>query len=431
MNISKGDVLELRRRMTKEGCTIDYLCGCYVDGNKNIILNFKQDFAELEEDAFFKYLEIAKKVLSSSLGANLLELEFMRNETGNEHQRYLYALKASKMENEELLNRLYEKIIENYQYVGNYLIVVFHDVYDVPSRSKDRAKLEESVETYEYIIAAICPVDFSKVGLMYNEQESCIGVTDRNWVVGAPDLGFVYPAFSNHGADASAVAYYVKTGKDSHAEFVEEVLGCVSQRTAGEEKSAFREVIEDCFEDEQQGESVFLKVQKQISDMTMPDPDAPVADEVPPVTLTKAALSEVVDAVDMPVEAREIILEAFEHEFGDQLPTAQNVLDKKLVEESVQRLRTAQLETQLTDLKDQLNDKEKALTEAKQTVRELETVVPAITDPDDPAEISVHVSIAKARQISTKNVGGVRCLVIPIEQGESASINGIPAELNF
>ena len=38
MNISKRDVLELRRRMTKKGCTFTRLCGCYVDGNKNVVL---------------------------------------------------------------------------------------------------------------------------------------------------------------------------------------------------------------------------------------------------------------------------------------------------------------------------------------------------------------------------------------------------------
>ena len=40
MSIAKRDVLELRRRMTKKSCTIDWLCGCYVDGGKNVVLKF-------------------------------------------------------------------------------------------------------------------------------------------------------------------------------------------------------------------------------------------------------------------------------------------------------------------------------------------------------------------------------------------------------
>lgn len=99
MSIAKRDVLELRRRMTKKSCTIDRLCGCYVDGGKNVVLKFSESFSDLPEEEYYKYLEIAKKAMSGSLNSNLLELNFQRGETGDEHQRYLYTLKASKMQN--------------------------------------------------------------------------------------------------------------------------------------------------------------------------------------------------------------------------------------------------------------------------------------------------------------------------------------------
>ena len=37
------------------------MCGCYVNGEKNILLKFRETFLNLEEDDYFKYLEIAKK----------------------------------------------------------------------------------------------------------------------------------------------------------------------------------------------------------------------------------------------------------------------------------------------------------------------------------------------------------------------------------
>lgn len=430
MNIQKRDVLELRRRMTKKGCTIDRVCGCYVNGGKNVVLKFTERFSDLQEEEFYKYLEIAKKILSGSLGGNILELKFQRGETGDEHQRYLYALKKSKLENEELLERLYEKIIDSYSYAGNYLILVFHDIYDVITKTKDRKNLDESSEVYEYMICAVCPVDFSKPGLSYREEENRIGVSDRNWVVGAPDLGFTYPAFANHGTDSSAVMYYVKTGKDSHLEFVEDVLGCVGQRTAGEEKKAFQTVVQESFEDPQQGESVFLKVQKHLSEMTMPDPDSD-EEEAPPLTLTKDTMAEVMAHADLNEEAIDIIQAAFEYHFGDMPPTAQNVVDKKLVEESVQRIRTLELEGEVTELKEQITEKEQALTEAKKTVKEQEAALVAAgqLEVTDDNAIYVHVSHRKAKQIHTQMVGGVKCLVVPLEKGESAQINGVPAEL--
>lgn len=422
MNITKRDVLELRRRMTKKGCTFTRLCGCYVNGNKDVVLKFSQAFSDLEEDEFYKYLEIAKKTLSGSLANNLLELKFQRSETANERQRYLYALKASKLTNPDLLDRLYEKVIEEYEFPGNYLILVFHDVYDVVARTKDRRRLEESSETYEYMIVSICPVDFSKPGLSYREAENRIGVCDRNWIVGTPDIGFTYPAFVGGGADSSAVMYYVKTGKDSHSEFIDGVLCCDAQRTAGEEKTAFREVIEDAFEDPQQGESVFLRVQKHLSELTLPDPDS--GDEAPPVPVTKAVMEDVMAQVDMPEEAREIIQDAFQSRFGDVPPQAQNVVDQKLVEESVQRIRTAELEEQVTDLKEQLHVKSQELTEAKTTAAAALAANPSVEGEED-VSISLRVTPQKAGQIHAQMISGVKYLVVPLERGESTQINGV------
>lgn len=134
MNITKGDVQELRRRLKKTECTFGRLCGCYVNSGKQIVTKFTEQFSELEEDEYYKYLEIAKKTFSGTLGANLLELEFDRSDSGIEHQKYLLTLKDSKLANEELLDRLYEQVIEEYSYPGNYLIVVYHDVYDVPEQ---------------------------------------------------------------------------------------------------------------------------------------------------------------------------------------------------------------------------------------------------------------------------------------------------------
>ena len=74
--MTKKDILELKRRMKKEACTFTKLCGCYVDGNKNIILKINETFLNLKDEEFFKYLDIAKKALSGTIGNNLLELEF-------------------------------------------------------------------------------------------------------------------------------------------------------------------------------------------------------------------------------------------------------------------------------------------------------------------------------------------------------------------
>ena len=59
--MQKKDILELKRRFKKDACTFTKLRGCYVDNQKNILLHIDETFLNLEEDEFYKYLEIAKK----------------------------------------------------------------------------------------------------------------------------------------------------------------------------------------------------------------------------------------------------------------------------------------------------------------------------------------------------------------------------------
>lgn len=39
--MNKKEILELKRRLKKDECTFTRMCGCYVDGQKNIVLNHK------------------------------------------------------------------------------------------------------------------------------------------------------------------------------------------------------------------------------------------------------------------------------------------------------------------------------------------------------------------------------------------------------
>ena len=386
MNITKGDVQELRRRLKKKECTFDRMCGCYVNSGKQIVLKFTDMFSELEEDEYFKYLEIAKKTISGTLGSNLLELEFDRNEASDERRTYLLTLRDSRLANEELLDRLYEKVIEEYSYPGNYLILVYHDIYDVPSKATSGEEQEESEEIYEYLLCAVCPVDLAKPALGYKEDENRIGARDRDWVVGLPDLGFVYPAFSDRGSDVNAVMYYVRTGRPSHAEFIENVLGCISQRTAAEDKLAFRNVVIDAFgEDEEQ------------------------ADE-----LTAEAVSGLAAEAEVPEKVREQIEKSYAHTFGEQPPAAHNVLDSRLVEEGTVRAHTAALEQKVAVLQQEL---------AQHAANETdEDDVPWVTGGS--INIELHVPEERAASIRTGIVEGRKCLLVPIEDDEEACVNG-------
>lgn len=175
--MNKKDILEIKRRFKKEACTFTRMCGCYVDADHNKITKIGETFLNLEDEEFYKYLEIAKKVLSGTIGNNLLELEFpLAEEAAGGRQQFLMGLRESRLKNDDLMDTFYDMIIDSYDYVGNYLILIFHDAYDVMTKTSDNDKLDESEEVYEYLLCAICPVNLTKPGLGYREEKTASGL---------------------------------------------------------------------------------------------------------------------------------------------------------------------------------------------------------------------------------------------------------------
>ncbi len=414
MNITKRDVLELRRRLTKKDCSFTRMSGCYVGGTKNIVLKFSQPFLDLEDDVFYKYLEIAKKVLSGTPGGNLLELSFAGDEDAVLCQQLLGAVRESELKNDGMLDRLYEQILTHYSSEGNYLILLFHDIYDVPARTTDGAKLDESEEIYSYLIGAICPVELSKPGIGYLEADNCFGPRVRDWVVSLPELGFVYPAFIGGGADVSSVLYYVKTGKPSHPEVMQRILGCIPQRTAGEEKTEFQSIVNEAFGSEQEdAENAMLTIQKNLNELIL----VRDADDLPPVVMTTETVQDLLSDAPIPDPIKEQITKSYAHAFEGAPPAAQNLLDSKLVAASAQREQTLALTRKIESLEQQLSEKPET---------PAENDLP--WDETSPA-IVLQVSEDKARQIQSQVIDGQKCLVIPLDEGDGARINGAPAAL--
>ena len=107
--MNKKEVLELKRRLKKDQATFSRLVGCYVDCNHEKVCKFGGKFLTLEEDEYYKYLEISNKVLSGTLGNNLLNLQFpLEEEEVGGRQQILMALRDSELNDETLLDTYYD-----------------------------------------------------------------------------------------------------------------------------------------------------------------------------------------------------------------------------------------------------------------------------------------------------------------------------------
>ena len=242
-SMNNKDKLELKRRLTKNGCTFTRMCACYVDGDKNVISMTNETFLNLDDSEFFKYLDIARGVFKGRIGNNLLDLEFDSIEKSG--QQLLADLRDSKLKDTELVELVCNRIIHSYGHVGNYLILLFHDAYDVLTKTSDGEKLDESEEVYEYILGAICPVSLTAPGLGYNEHENRITTRTRDWVVGKPDTGFIWPAFTDRQEDRDTVTFYTKDARNPRVELVTNFLGCKEKLTFAERQENLKMVIED------------------------------------------------------------------------------------------------------------------------------------------------------------------------------------------
>lgn len=243
----KQEINEIKKLFTQNNCSITRICGCYVDGEKEKKADFKQAFLALPEEEMFKYFEILRKNLSGTLGKNLLNLDFpLKTEAEGGTQEFLLKLRDSKLKDDALLEEFYDKIIESYEYVGNFLILLIHDVYDVPGKTSDGIEMDDaSDEIYEYIMACICPVNLSKPGLSYNASENTFQNRIRDWVVGMPEAGFLFPAFNDRGTDLHSILYYTKDADELKDGFVEALLGCPLPLPAGSQKESFQSLIEE------------------------------------------------------------------------------------------------------------------------------------------------------------------------------------------
>ena len=118
--MNKKEVLELKKRFKKDQATFTRLVGCYVDCNREKICKFGGKFLTLEEEEYYKYLEIANKVLSGTLGNNLLNLSFpIEEEQVGGRQQILMALRDTDLEDETLLDTYYDLVIDTYDEPGN------------------------------------------------------------------------------------------------------------------------------------------------------------------------------------------------------------------------------------------------------------------------------------------------------------------------
>ena len=369
--MNKKEISEIKKQFTPANCAITRICGCYVDGEKNKKTKLKEAFLSLSEEEAFKYFEIFRKTLSGTIGKNLINMNFpLEQEKEGGAQEFLLRLRASKLQDDALVDEFYDRVIDSYDYGENYYIILIHAVYDIPGKSSDGLEMfDASDEIYDHILCSICPVKLSKAGLYYNAETNHIEDRIRDWLVEMPDLGFLFPVFNDRSTDIHGILYYSKNAEQLRSTFVDQLFGCEVPLSAGGQRDTFNTLVEETLGDDCAYDTV-MNIHEKLNEWVESQKDSP-----DPAILTKPEVKRLFEECGVEEEKLEDFDARYEATAGE---------DASLMAANITNTRRMEIKT-----------------------------------PD----VVIHVDPDRAELVETRVIDGRRCLVIPME--DNVEINGI------
>ena len=312
--MTRKELNEIKSQYTLEDCGILRLCGCYVDGERNKITQFNENFLNLPEEEKHKYFDIFKKTLSGTPGKNLVDMKFNVDAYADEGARtFLMNLRGGGLKDDRLLNEFYDRIINNYSYVGNYLILLINQVYDIPAVTTDNIEMDDaSDEVYSYILCSICHVNLSKPGLGYDEEDNNFHDKKQNHMVDVPDVGFLFPAFNKRSADEDMTLFYTKDVSEFEDGLIDCLLDCAVPLPAKQQKETFTSLVNEAL-----GEEADLEIVKNIHENLEQIIEEKKQESPAPVMLDKTEMKDLLEKSGVKEEKLENFEEHFEMAAGE------------------------------------------------------------------------------------------------------------------
>lgn len=250
--MNEKEVGEIRRRIRPDKNSIPCVLGCCVNEKGEIVSQFRQSLAIMQEDELEKLLTLLRKTLSGGIGKNLMDLSFSTQQVADsDEHRLLMALRESALEDPEVVTAFFEKTAASLTMEGNYLILLARDVYDVPYRAKDGERLEDaSEEVFPYLLCGICPVKTTKPALGYYLSDNEFRTCDIDWLVAPPEAGFLFPAFDDRSSNIYNALYYSRNTGEIHPELIEGLFNVEPPMPAAVQKEAFQEILSETLSEE-------------------------------------------------------------------------------------------------------------------------------------------------------------------------------------
>lgn len=370
------EVSEIRRRFRADKSNITHIRGCYVNEKKEIISEFHQSMALLSQSESEELLAILKRTLSGSIGRNLVDITFDTNQVvSSDEHRLLSALRFSSLNDVDAVHTFYQRVIESLNMETNYLILLTNDAYDVPYRAKDGEEFAEgSNEVYNYILCSICPVKATKPALSFQAHENAFRNLSPDWIISAPELGFLFPSFDDRCTNLYGALYYTKNPGENYRPFVDSVFNAPILMPAKRQKEAFQDLLGDTLEEECRCDVVqsvrdqlcaLIEEHKQSKDPT-------------PLVISKNGMKRLITGSGVSDERVESFSQKYDETFG-----AETSLNPRNLIDSKTEVRTA--------------------------------------------DVRIQISSERSDLVETRIIDGIRYVLIRVE--DSVEVNGVPVQI--
>ncbi|MDR0974081.1 MAG: DUF4317 domain-containing protein [Ruminococcus sp.] len=325
--MNKRELAEVKKHFhTDDGLfTVGGVATAYINAEKKIKGCTVRNFIEIPEDEGSLLFNIAKRTLSGSIGKNLVEYAFPREqyESGGV-QELLYGILKDKSLTGDYIDSLLPLTAASLHMESTYAVLVMHCTYSVISKSKDDRSLDMNDLDYNFFIVSFIPVAMPEKELIFDgeaiikREDLILTLSDK------PSDGFLFPVFSDRAPDVNSVLVYSKNAAKPNISLVTELLGCEFVRNPKSEREVFNEVLKTAVGDEldytkiiQIDEMIASYIAENQNETELPTVDAPRIARM----LSEAGVSE---------SARAALPAAFEKAAGETPLLAVNLVSSKV-----------------------------------------------------------------------------------------------------
>ena len=340
--MNKKEIAKIRRRFIPEKNDISIIRGCYVSEKGEIISTFSKSPLSLPESEAEHYFGAFKKTLGGAPGRNQFEIAV---HTDDEAGELLHKLQTSELTDEAAVTAFYKTVIEKLEIEGSYLILMMHDAYSVPYKNSDehadRPDFDGTV--FNYVIVSVCPVKLTKPQLTFFSDDKDFHTVEPDLAVGSPALGFMYPVFSDGGADVNTALYYTKDASDIHADFVDAVFAAQAPDSAYDRRQAFYGVLADTLEQGVTFDVVQTLHENLVGQMAERKKDAA------PLQVSRKEIASLLDTCDVAEKEQDAFQEEYLEQFGAVGLEAATVVEPKKFEIETENV-TIQVDPSRSDL---------------------------------------------------------------------------------